>query len=522
MKSAHLLAIFLYFCIVMKIFTAAQIRELDKFTIEKEPVKSIDLMERAAREVTLTITERWSKEVPVVVFAGPGNNGGDALAVSRQLLDKGYQVLTYLFNISGSLSADCAENKNRLLSKKNNQLTEVIVEFDPPRLEKGMLVIDGLFGSGINKPLAGGFASLVKYINSSAADVVSIDVPSGLMTEDNSYNIRANIVKATLTLTFQQPKLSFLFAENQQYIGELKVLDIQISQEGIDKTEAQYTLLEDECIQPLLKPRDPFAHKGSMGHALLIAGSYGMAGAAILATEACLRAGVGKVTIHSPKRNSVILQSTVPEAILNPDRDETIFSETIATEDYQALGIGPGIGVADQTAIAMIAQLRRTQCPVVVDADVINILAARRGWLQQFPKGIIMTPHPKEFDRLEGQSVDSYERLSKARRLAERLQAYIILKGHYTAICMPDGHVMFNSTGNAGMATAGSGDVLTGILTGLLARGYSQQEACMLGVYLHGLAGDLAAEELGEESLIARDIIRFLPKAFLVMKKKKD
>ena len=504
----------------MKIFTHTQIQELDKYTITNEPIKSIDLMERSARAITQAITQRWMSDVPVVVFAGPGNNGGDALAVARMLAEQEYQVQTYLFNISGRLSADCAENKDRLVSKRGNSLfTEVTQEFDPPRLEKGMLVIDGLFGSGLNKPLAGGFASLVKYINASSAMVVSIDVPSGLMTEDNTYNVRANIIRADLTLTLQQKKLSFLFAENQQFIGELEVLDIRLSKEGMDKMEAQYTCTEEADIREMLRPRNAFAHKGQMGHALIIGGSYGMAGAAVLATKACMRSGAGKVTVHTPKRNAQILQTTVPEAILHMDREETLFSETVGTEDFSALGIGPGLGTAEQTGIAMISQVRRAQCPVVMDADALNILAARHAWMQQLPKGIILTPHPKELERMEGQCIDSYERLTKARQLAEKLQGYVILKGHYTAICMPDGHVAFNTTGNAGMATAGSGDVLTGMITGLLARGYQQREACILGVYLHGLAGDLAARELGEESLIASDIIQYLPKAFLKVKK---
>ena len=378
-----------------------------------------------------------------------------------------------------------------------------------------MLVVDGLFGSGLNKPLAGGFASLVKYINASGAEVVSIDVPSGLMTEDNSYNVRANIVKATLTLTLQQPKLSFFFAEHQAMVGELRVLDIGLSQEGIDKIDAHYSLTLQEDIAPMMKHRNAFAHKGTMGHALLVAGSYGMAGAAVLAARACMRSGAGKLTVHTPRRNISILQTTIPEAIIHADREETIFSEAVPTEDLQAVAVGPGIGTSEQTAIAMIAQLRRAQCPAVADADALNILAAKHGWLQQLPKGIILTPHPKELERLEGQSTDSYERLMKARQLAERLQGYVVLKGHYTAVCMPDGHIAFNSTGNAGMATAGSGDVLTGILLGLLARGYDRREACILGVYLHGLAGDLAAHDLGEESLMASDIINYLPKAFL-------
>jgi NAD(P)H-hydrate epimerase len=240
-----------------------------------------------------------------------------------------------------------------------------------------------------------------------------------------------------------------------------------------------------------------------------------MAGAAVLAARACMRSGVGKLTVHTPRRNAYILQTAIPEAVLHTDREETIFSEAVATEGFQAMAIGPGLGTSEQTGIAMIAQIRRAQCPVVADADALNILATKHAWLQQLPKGIILTPHPKELERLEGQCTDSYELLSKARMLAERLQGYVILKGHRTAICMPDGHIVFNATGNAGMATAGSGDVLTGIILGLLARGYQQREACILGTWLHGRAGDLAARRLGEESLMASDIINFLPKAFL-------
>ncbi|MCH5307123.1 MAG: NAD(P)H-hydrate dehydratase [Prevotella sp.] len=503
----------------MKIFTSTQIRELDKYTIENEPVSSINLMERAAKALARAITEVWSSSTPVIVFAGPGNNGGDALAVSRLLAEQGYQVTVYLFNITGALSPDCLANKRRLQeTKKVGNFIEVTQEFDPPRLDQGMLVVDGLFGSGLNKQLAGGFASLVKYINSSAAQVVSIDVPSGLMTEDNSYNVRANIIRATMTLTLQHPKLAFLFPENQIFVGQLRVLDIRLSQEGISKMDAQYMMTDESMVRQLLQSRSPFAHKGQMGNALVVAGSYCMAGAAVLAARACLRSGVGKVTVCTSKCNISVLQMSVPEAIVRTGPDETIFAEPLETEDYDAMGIGPGLGHSEQTAIALISQLRSAQCPVVADADAINILANHRAWVQQLPKGIILTPHPKEFDRLEGHSADSYERLVKARNLAMRLQGYVILKGHYTAICLPDGRILFNPTGNAGMATAGSGDVLTGIITGLLARGYKAQDACIAGVYLHGLAGDLAACEFGEESLVAGDIIRYLPQAFKRLK----
>ncbi len=503
----------------MKIFTTAQIHELDKYTIEHEPIASLDLMERAARALTQVVVQEWTVATPIVIFAGPGNNGGDALAMARMLSEQNYQVSVYLFNISGHLSADCAANKQRLLDTKlAKNFVEVSTEFDPPVLDSNTLVIDGLFGSGLNKPLAGGFASLVKYINASPSKVVSIDVPSGLMTEDNAYNVRANIIRANMTLTLQNPKLSFLFPENQQFVGQLRVLDIKLSKEGIEKIEASFTMIEKSDVRERLLTRSPFAHKGQMGTALMIAGCYGMAGAAVLATKACLRAGVGKVVVNSPRRNIPILQTAIPEAVVRSGSEETIFAETIDTDDYQAMGIGPGLGQSEQTAIALIAQLRRTQCPIVADADAINILGNHRAWLQQLPKEIILTPHPKELDRLEGHSADTYERITKACNLAERLKGYVILKGHYTAICCPDGHVMFNTTGNAGMATAGSGDVLTGILTGLLTRGYKPQDACIVGVYLHGLAGDLAAKEIGEESLIAGDIIQYIGKAFKRLK----
>ncbi|MGN1376240.1 MAG: NAD(P)H-hydrate dehydratase [Prevotella sp.] len=500
----------------MKIFTGSQIRELDKYTIEHEPIRSIDLMERAARTIVREINALWTNDIPVVVFAGPGNNGGDALAVARMLAEQRYNVTVYLFNIKGVLSEDCTINRQRLIDCKHvKNFNEIINEFDPPQLERGMVVVDGLFGSGLNKPLVGGFASLVKYINQSPATKVSIDMPSGLMTEDNTYNVRSNIIQADYTFTFHQIKLSFLFPENQQYIGKCKVLDIGISEEATRKTSTCYRLVDENDILPLLMMRDNYSHKGDMGKALLVAGSYGMAGAAVLAAKACLRSGVGKLTVRTPKRNNSILQVSVPEAMTSIDKDDIMLTEAIEASDFDAMGIGPGLGKSETTAIAFISQLRRTQAPIVVDADGLNILSSHRAWLQQLPKGIIMTPHPAEFERLAGNHFnDSFERLSNVCDMAERTNAYIILKGHYSALCVPNGNVVFNTTGNAGMATAGSGDVLTGIITGLLARGYKQAEACMIGMFVHGLAGDLAAERLGQESLTAGDIINFVPNAF--------
>lgn len=499
----------------MKIFTSAQIQELDKYTIDHEPVKSIDLMERAAKALTTAIMQEWTERTPVVVFAGPGNNGGDALAVARMLAAEKFSVSVYLFNIHNKLSENCEINKQRLIDGKKARFTEINLNFDPPALKAGTLVVDGLFGTGLDKPLMGGFASLVKYINQSSARVVSLDMPSGLMCEDNSYNIRTNIIHADLTLTLQQKKLAMLMPDMQAFLGQVKVLDIRLSPDYIRNTEAPYRILEEAELRPRMRLRDDFAHKGTMGHALIIAGSYGMAGASVLATKACLRAGAGKVTVHTPKRNYNIMQISVPEAVLQMDHEETYFSESVESDEFDSLGIGPGLGHNESSAIALIGQIKRTSCPIVVDADALNILGNHQAWIQQLPQGIILTPHPEEFDRLAGTaSNSSYERLMRARELAEHLSGYILLKGHYTALCLPDGHIVFNPTGNSGMATAGSGDVLTGILTGLLARGYKQTDACMLGMYLHGLAGDLAVRETGKECLLASDIIRFMPQAF--------
>lgn len=502
----------------MKIFTAAQIHELDKYTIENEQISSIELMERAAGQLTKYIKEYCDENSAVVVFAGPGNNGGDALAVTRLLKDDGVEVVAYLFDVTGKLSADCVANRDRLKEKYPEALKVVTQEFEPPVLTSDTVVVDGLFGSGINKPLTGGFAAVVKYINSSEAKVISIDVPSGLMTEENTYNVRQNIIVADVTLTLGMKKLCMMLADNQQFIGELEVLDIGLSKEYIEKTDTQYTILEESEVRKRIKQRGDFAHKGDMGHACLIAGSYGMAGAAILASRACLRSGAGKVTVHTPGCNRDIMQISVPEAIVEVDRDEETFTQPTDSGAYSAIGIGPGLGLVEGTAIALMTQIRNAKAPVVLDADALNLLASHKAWLQQLPDGMIFTPHPKELDRMcDLVQSDDYERLQKACEMAQRITGYVLLKGHYSALCLPDGQVIFNSTGNSGMATAGSGDVLTGIITALLARGYSSLDAVMVGMYIHGLAGDFAAREIGKESLIASDIIQYLPKAFKYM-----
>ena len=506
----------------MKVLTATQSRQLDAYTIKAEGIESIDLMERAAQALTAEIRRLWSGLLNFYVFAGSGNNGGDALAVARLLAAEGHRVEVFLFNVNGKLSKDCETNRDRLVEGAASSRVvfhEITKNFEMPELSESDIVIDGLFGSGLNKPINGGLAALVKLINRSAAKVVSIDLPSGLMCEDNSYNIPAHIIRADVTLTIQTLKPSFLMADNQEYLGEVRVVNIGLKEDEITFTENPYTLDELSEMASLLRGRSPFGNKGTFGHGLLIAGSYGMAGAAVLAARACMKSGIGKLTIHTPKVNNSILQISVPEVVLHHDEDNYFFSTPVKMEPYNAVAIGPGLGTKNCSAVAFAEQMSHTTVPLILDADALNILGGHRGWLQQIPSNAILTPHPKEFMRLFGECLTNFDQLHQAREQAIHQQIYIILKGHYTAICTPQGHTYFNSTGNSGMATAGTGDALTGILLSLLSQGYSIENACRLGVYIHGLAGDLAAEELTEEGTTVNDLIDYIPYAIKKLKR---
>lgn len=505
---------------MIKIFPTIQIKELDAYTIENEPVSSIDLMERASRALARAMSERWSAETPFTVFAGPGNNGGDALAVSRLLAERGCRVEVYLFNTKGTLSPDCETNKERLAGVAGIDFHEITTQFVPPVLTAEHVVVDGLFGSGLNKPLSGGFAAVVKYINTSPATVVAIDVPSGLMGEDNTYNIQANIIRADLTLSLQLPKLAFLFAENAPFVGEWQLLDIGLSEEAIEEKETDFALTEHEDVASMLKPRGKFAHKGNFGRALLIAGSQGMAGASVLAARACLRSGVGLLTVHIPFCNNFIVQTSVPEAMTEIDINDVRFSCATDTDDYQAVGIGPGLGKAGDTEAALLEQIESCQTPMVVDADALNLLGEHRSYIGRLPKGSILTPHPKELERLVGKCQNSYERLTKARELARSAGVHILLKGAYSVIIAPSGKCWFNPTGNPGMATGGSGDVLTGVVLALLAQGYDAETAARMAAYVHGLAGDIACKKHGVMGMTAGDIVTCLPPAWRMLEEK--
>lgn len=499
---------------MIKIFATDQVKELDQYTILHEPVSSIDLVERASTVFMHEFCRRFSKQHRIIVFAGQGNNGADALAISRLLKDEAYRVETYLFNPTHHLSVDCEMNKQRLLAMDQVEFTEVTDDFAPPVLGKQDIVIDGLFGSGLNRPLTGGFAGVVAYINQSEATVVSIDIPSGLFGEDNRTNEQQAIIQADLTLTFGFPKLAFLLPENAAFTGEWKVLDIGIHPDIVRETSTPYSMVTEEDIAQVFRPRPKFAHKGTFGHALLIAGSRGKLGSSVLSAKACLRTGAGLITVHTPQCGEVVFQTAFPEAMLNFDPNQEFFTALPDLSSYDVIGVGPGIGQRLETGAALERLLQGASKPIVMDADALNIMASNKDLLLRVPPRSILTPHTKEFDRLAGDSATGYERLMKAQSFAQQYKVCVVLKGAYTATCTPSGKVFFNSTGNPGISTAGSGDVLTGVILGLLSQGYEPETAAVAGVFLHGTAGDLAAQAYSEESMLAGDLVKMLGKAY--------
>ena len=500
----------------MKIFPTASIKRIDAYTIEHEPIASVMLMERAASVLTRAIVERHPKG-SFAIFAGPGNNGGDALAVARMLAVAGRAVRVWLVAPSLRLSADCEVNLRSLQAMKesfNIELNIVESEFKAPGLLPGEVVIDGLFGSGLTRPVEGLFASVIHSINSFAGEVVAIDIPSGLMGEDNSNNIIENIVRATVTYTLQFPKLAMLFAENACFVGDVQVLDISLSPEAMQQEPSPYKLTLPEDVSHLLPKRAKHAHKGNFGRALLVAGCEGMAGASVLSARGALRSGVGLLTLAVPRCNNTILQCAVPEAMTMPSSGEKHITNIPPAGKYTAVAVGPGLGTHAETEKAFLEFITNCRVPMVLDADALNILSCNKEYLSRLPEGSIITPHIGEFTRLAGVCSGSYERLQRAVELARECNITVVLKGAYTAVVAPCGECFFNTTGNAGMATGGSGDVLTGILLALLAQGIPSVDVARLGVCVHGMAGDVAATQKGKTALVAGDIVEALPQVW--------
>jgi ADP-dependent NAD(P)H-hydrate dehydratase / NAD(P)H-hydrate epimerase len=499
---------------MMKIFSGDQIKKIDKDTITNEPVSSVNLMERAALRLFQWYSERFERTKRIFIFTGPGNNGGDGLALARILSENRYEPAVFSLQTTGKTSKDQDVNYQRLKNETKVPFTIIGKSDQFPVISPQDVIVDALFGTGLSRPLEGFPAELINQINNTEALVISIDIPSGLFGEDNSENMLSNIVKADYTMSFQFPRLAFLFSENESYTGDWKVLPIGLSPASIRNTVTQFFYLGKEDVKPLLIGRKKFDHKGIFGHGLLIAGSYGKMGAAVLGAKAALRTGTGLLTCHIPSGGNIIVQNAVPEAMVIPDISEKHISEIGDTELFSAVGIGPGIGTGKETQEALYNLLQKSGKPMVIDADALNILGMNRKWFSLLNDNIILTPHPKEFERLTVATNNSYKRLQNQIEFSKKHNCIVVLKGAYTSISTQEGIVYFNSTGNPGMAKGGSGDVLTGIILSLLAQGYTPGNAAITGVYLHGLAGDIAAEKSCFESFLPSDLINEIGEAF--------
>ncbi len=495
---------------MLKILTGKQIKALDAHTIQHGSISSIDLMEKACRAFVRWFKDQFDSGKVVYIFCGTGNNGGDGLGIARLLYAWNFDVRVFVVKGTSFESPDFKLNLDRL--SKLILVNTINSEDEIPDSDKADVIIDGIFGSGLSRPVDGLYAAVIEKLNAASAIRVAIDIPSGMRADETSHGI---VFKAHHTVTFQLPKLGFFFPENFQWVGEWHIVKIGLSQKFIAGAKSDHFYLQRKDISKILKSRSKHDHKGTFGKALLIAGSYGKMGAAILAARAALRAGVGLLTVHVPKSGVQIIQTNVPEAMANVDQHEHVLSGAIDLEDFDAVGIGPGIGTEKETATAFGKILGSSTKPMVIDADGLNMLAMHPEFIHLLPKHSILTPHMKEFERLVGSWSTGFERLEKQCAFTKKTNTILIVKGAFSNITTPEGEIFFNPTGNPGMATGGSGDVLTGILTGLLAQGYAPKDAAILGVYLHGLAGDIGVKEVGMRALIASDIIDFLGKAYI-------
>jgi hydroxyethylthiazole kinase-like uncharacterized protein yjeF len=505
----------------MKILSATQTREADLYTIQNEPVSSVNLMERASRLCTEWLLKMFDESFAFLIVCGNGNNGGDGLCIARQLNDAGRKAEVKIIHPAKEDSADFKYNFERLkqtnvvadefsatFSLRNNLSTQKII------------LVDAIFGSGLTREVSGLAAEAIAAINNAPFTRVAIDIPSGLFCDDNSSSSRDHIVQATYTLSFQFPKLAFMFAENAPYVGEFHVLDIALHPAFLADAQTNFHYITLKGIKQIISERTKFAHKGTYGHALIVAGSEGKTGAAILCSRAALRAGAGLVTAFVPKISRDVMQEAVPEVMTITADEEKFIGGHIPAIKFHAVGVGPGLGTARETESSLKTLIGEQQPAMVWDADALNILSDNRTWYSFFPPQTILTPHPGEFDRLTQKHSNSFDRMKSQQAFAVKHNVIVVLKGAHTSIALPDGTVYFNSTGNPGMATAGSGDVLTGIITSFLAQGYSPIHASVAGVYLHGLAGDIAASVRGMESMIAGDIVENLGGAFRFIKEK--
>jgi NAD(P)H-hydrate epimerase len=497
----------------MKILNVKQIREADQYTIKNEPISSIDLMERASQQVVSWIRKHFSNDFEIIVLAGSGNNGGDGLAIARLLLNHNYQV-SVLLVMGESGSEDFEQNLKRLKSLKEVKISN---DFDFSNSSDKSIIIDAIFGSGLSRTIEGEIANHIQKANDAKGVKIAVDIPSGIFADEPSPD--KTIFKSDFTLSFQVPKLAFMMAENQEYIGQFQILNIGLSNKFIDNCISDYSIYEvaDE-IKAAIKVEST-AHKGIRGRATIIAGGHAKMGAAILASKGALHTGIGLLSIQTCPHCIQIIQIQIPEALILEDENEYVLGSFLNYENQDALVFGPAVGFANKTVKLLEEILKSYKGQLILDADAITILAENRELLQLLPNGTILTPHHGEFKRLVGNYSNNFEALVQLKSFCMHHKVVVILKGKYTAVCNEIGQVSFNTTGNAGMAKGGSGDLLCGILAGIAPRVKNAYETSKVAVFLHGLAGDLSLKEYGENYMTPSTMISSLKDAFKEIEK---
>jgi hydroxyethylthiazole kinase-like uncharacterized protein yjeF len=503
----------------MKILSSEQIRAVDKYTIKNQPITSLDLMEQASKACYEAIQKKLGQKIKgetIHIYCGIGNNGGDGLVLARLFAKEDHRVIVNIIRFSNKSSNDFKVNIERLKGH-NIEVNEINIKDDLEIVKEGWIV-DAIFGTGFNRPPMGLSAQTISHINKQKVPVISIDIPSGLYADRPANPDKDLIIQANYTFGFQVPKLAFFMEENNQFMGIWEIVDIGLDKEYVEEQDSPYYYLVPQRVKEVMIKRNKFDHKGKFGHTLIIGGDADKVGSAILAGLGALRSGAGLVTIMVPKELTGTVHQAVPELMCWPSGDSYIKSwdkgKLPKTMEKLAIGLGIGIGTRSKTKDFIEDLLKDSFNPLVIDADALNILAASKKLLDEVPAQSILTPHAGEFKRLVGVYNNGYDRLAAQIEFSKEHKVIVVLKGAFTRITTPKGIVFFNSTGNPGMGTPGSGDVLTGILTSLLGQYKNPVNAAIIGVYIHGLAGDIAGEKESYESLIASDIAKTLGKAF--------
>ena len=505
----------------MKLLSLSHLLEADRITIQNQKISYLDLMERAGQSIFQLMHERLQgAPLPIHVFCGLGNNGANGLVIARHLVEHGYHVTTYIVNFSTNRSEAFLANYDRLKEISKEWPVQIKSAEDFPKIAPDDMVIDAIFGVGLNRPIEEWVQKLLKHVNTSNAFKLSVDVPSGLYA-DKAPDDKEAVIYANTCLTFQTPKLVFFLPETAGYIKDLEIIDIGLDQEYLLQVQTGMELIGKPEVLSMYIPRQKYTHKGTYGHSLLIGGSRGKIGSMVLASKACLKIGAGLATTIIPACGYTVMQTAIPEVMVDDNDEMDYLVNFKSNSNTTVICIGMGLGTHEQTVKAFIEFLDTNKTPLVLDADALNIISANKEMLKKLPAQTILTPHPKELERLIGQWSDDFDKIEKTKKLSEEFDCIVVIKGA-NSITVYKQDIYINTTGNPGMATAGSGDVLSGIITGLVSQGYAPLNAAIFGVYIHGSAGDIALSGMGYQALIASDITENIGKAYLELFRKPE